>query len=863
MPVTYNGIGTHYYGQKNIETRPGVCRQCGRGGNLSSYDTRLWFVIVFIPVIPLGRKRIVDYCPACRRHFAVDLQKWEMAKQLEISGALEKFRSNPTADSAIEAHQQLINFQQTVQAAEFRQLMVQKFADVAKVHSYLGVVVAQLGRPEEAAPYFQRALELRPDLPEARIGMAQIHLRAQRLDEARKLLDFMEKPGAEQLYSLGPLEQLAIAYQQANRHTEAIELLSKLQQALPAIADHSGFRKTVAKSEKALGRKETILPKRKFSWRRFLGRDRPAGRFAPAAKLTWRKLAGAGIVLALIVLGMAIGNEYIRRHRTVYVVNGWASPATIEVPGAGKLQAFKGVTELVLAEGRHHAIVTGPLRQELDFEIHSGYFSRWFSDPAWVLNPGGASVLVFREAVYRQNPPPIKVSFYFGQAFQFFPKVTNPFRPLPDSVQMKSGETRLLTELEVFRGEMDSVFYHFQSRGEGEQALQFAEWLLRRRPDDEQMIRLYANAAVQQRQLDRAEKFLEAGLTNRPVHTEWHRTYQSLRHDGRRDERLRTIYGEMLRAEPTNSTVLYLQGRIAASHAESRLLFERSREADARNPYPLYALGYDRLAMGDWAGAKALLAKAVQLRPKDPGFGQLLAETRTALGELASLEEEYRAECQREPLNYFTTSRLCDILMAEGKEAEARQAISAFERAVPSQYKENAREAMTQLRRHLLYLVGDFAGLEKDARVDRSAAGRIALFEGIIEQGRVAEAVEIQLPNEAEPEDPFHALTIALAYKAAGRAPEADEWRERALKGFEQGNGDYLRTAYLLRREAEPSQAELDDLILPPKPKAIFLAALAQKYPGKRAELAAAARRFNIDRDYPYHLIQRVTAEPR
>jgi len=100
MPVTYNGIGTHYYGQRNIETRPGVCRQCGRGGNLSSYDTRLWFVIVFIPVIPLGRKRIVDYCPACRRHFAVDLQKWEMAKQLEISGALEKFRSNPTADSA-------------------------------------------------------------------------------------------------------------------------------------------------------------------------------------------------------------------------------------------------------------------------------------------------------------------------------------------------------------------------------------------------------------------------------------------------------------------------------------------------------------------------------------------------------------------------------------------------------------------------------------------------------------------------------------------------------------------------------------------------------------------------------------------
>jgi hypothetical protein len=54
----------------------------------------------------------------------------------------------------------------------------------------------------------------------------------------------------------------------------------------------------------------------------------------------------------------------------------------------------------------------------------------------------------------------------------------------------------------------------------------------------------------------------------------------------------------------------------------------------------------------------------------------------------------------------------------------------------------------------------------------------------------------------------------------------------------------------------------LDDLILPAKPKAIVLAALALKHPTRRAELGAAARRFNVDRTYPYHLIQRITAEP-
>jgi len=40
------------------------------------------------------------------------------------------------------------------------------------------------------------------------------------------------------------------------------------------------------------------------------------------------------------------------------------------------------------------------------------------------------------------------------------------------------------------------------------------------------------------------------------------------------------------------------------------------------------------------------------------------------------------------------------------------------------------------------------------------------------------------------------------------------------------------------------------------------LTALAQKHSARRAELGAAARRFNVERYYPYHLIQRVTAQP-
>ena len=128
MPSTYNGIGTHYYGKSNVTRRPGPCPHCGGNVELTSYDTRLWFVVFFIPIIPLARKRIIDQCKACTRHYAVDIQKWETARQLEVSGAQDEYRKNPSPESAIALHQRLLNFHQHQHAAELQKEMAEKFA---------------------------------------------------------------------------------------------------------------------------------------------------------------------------------------------------------------------------------------------------------------------------------------------------------------------------------------------------------------------------------------------------------------------------------------------------------------------------------------------------------------------------------------------------------------------------------------------------------------------------------------------------------------------------------------------------------------------------------------------------------------
>jgi tetratricopeptide (TPR) repeat protein len=859
MPSTYNGIGTHYYGKTNIQKRPGPCPHCHRAVELTSYDTRLWFVVVFIPLIPIRRKRIIDYCPACTRHFAADLEKWETAKQLEISGALEEYRANPTPEGAIAAHQQLLKFHQAAQAAEFQKTMAETYSGNAKVQAYLGAALEHVGNLAQAAAYYARAFALRPDLPEARIGVAKGHIRAGRLDEARPLLDFLEKPGAAQLYSLAPLETLAIAFQQAGRHTEALDLFGKLLAALPNIGEIKAFRDKVKKSECAVGRHETILPKQKFSWRRFFTLRDTAGQRVAGPRLTWGAVAVIGIILALTALGFVIANENIRRHRTIYVANAYDQAATVEIKGVGRLPGVRGVAEWVLPEGNYHAVVAGPVKQELDFEVRAGYFSRWFSDPAWVINVGGDGVLALETAVYSRNSPPVSYAFYFGKGFEFFPRVTHPFKALPETLQIEEGQSRTLTKLALWQQDGQAAFEYVKTHTSPEAALRFAESWLRTHPSDKGVLNRYHFLALAQHQAERMDHFLQTGLTNRPVLVEWHRAYQELHNRPSEHASLMAQYDALLSGDPSNSALLYLRGRVAANRTEARELFQRAAQSDPKNPYPVFALGYDHMMAGDWAASRPLLARAAELDPGDAGFERALLWARFALSDNAAIEQEMQARVRREPVDFRAEMMLINALAGQGRRKEALDSVSAFERDWINRLDASGRTAMNTLRLHALYAVGDFAGLEKAASGDASPAGRQALAQALVEQGRLSEALKLPLP-EASEEKLLLLLGFAAACHQADDISGANEWRALAAKSMAAGTRDFARASALLGQTTAPAKEDVDALIMPPRLKAIVLTILAQLHPEAKAEFSTAARLFNIEREFPFHLVERVTA---
>jgi tetratricopeptide (TPR) repeat protein len=267
MPGQVYWIGPRCVGRRNEQAYPGTCRFCGHAGKLTAHETRVWFCFLGIPLVPLAHKQILSLCPACQRHLQVDADRWDAARQLSTSGAMERFRANPNPDTAIEAHQQLLAYLDFAQATTFRTRMIQGFSQNARIQAHIGATLAGLGQYEQSAAHFRKALELRPDMPEARIGVAEEHLRAGRLDEARQLLDFMEARDGGLLYSLQPLAGLVIAYQETQQHEKALEILTRVLTDNPSLVDHGPFRALVERFEQALRRPGSILLRAKpKSW---------------------------------------------------------------------------------------------------------------------------------------------------------------------------------------------------------------------------------------------------------------------------------------------------------------------------------------------------------------------------------------------------------------------------------------------------------------------------------------------------------------------------------------------------------------------------------------------------------------------
>ncbi len=636
MPSTINGIGTHYYGKKNRVVRTAVCGSCQRFGPLESYDTRLWFVVIFIPLIPLGRKRVIDQCSFCSRHVVADAHAFETARQLQTSEALEHYRREPSVENALIAHAQLLTFHEHDQAAEHRRAALERFPEHAELRSVMASQLLQVNAFDESATLFDEALARQPDLPEARIGVALRKMAEGEPDEARRLLRFLEEPGAGQRYRLGPLDSLAGCYQDQGRHEEALDLTEILLRELPELGQQSEFRAFVRKSERASGRIESILPPVNHSLGGFF-------RSKNSAYPAWqRRLVQGGLALGLVAGGLLINNAYIRGHRTLHVVNATGVPVEVRVDDEPPTMVPPGLDRLTVSEGKHRVRLGGPVAQTLDVKLESGYFDRWFQKPLWVLDPGGEAVLRELTVYYAENPRPTEDRLIVGQPFLALSHVDYPFEPPPDSIEVKNRKSQVVkTAVEWVQGQDEEALLTLAAE-DREAALQFAERRLSRDPQREGLLTSYLRTAGVEG-MPRVEAFLEKGLSRRPVSVAWHRMYQQAAEiDGQTPEELARRYDRMLADDPDNANLLYLRGRLETDPDRAREFFERAIAADPKIAWPRFALGMEAVAAARWDEALPQLTRARELGIDAELVEEPLHVTRLALGEAEDLIRAYR-----------------------------------------------------------------------------------------------------------------------------------------------------------------------------------------------------------------------------
>jgi Flp pilus assembly protein TadD len=847
MPTRVNGIGTGYCGKGNLQSFDGVCEHCHRTTKLQNYETRLWFSIFFIPVIPLTRKQILNQCPICTWHRAVPFAEWERVRDSAVGDSAAKWDENrDDPDAAVEMHSTLVAFHKRAEAERLAALLLERFPDVAKVQFYLGCWFERIGKGSAADECFEKALELDPASLPAKRAVAVGRIEQGRLSEARTLLADFEHPKAAFEPSL--FYMLARAHQRRDEHQPALDLFRMLLHTSPGISGDKEFRKSVRQSEKALGVESSLVAT------------------DPFYRSTPFKLAAAALI---VIAGVAGTNFFIQKHRTVHVVNGLKVPIAVDVDGFARVEvAPHGEKPVSVGEGMHIATVAQPpgFTEPVAFEVQAGWFERFFKSPVWIIDPTRSAAVVWESTVYRDRAAQVAAGFdagslqwHIGQPFTTYPNVDYPFQEFPAELRLK--DQREATKTRVTIADLkpyEAMNATAMQPGRQTDLLAFAESHLRVDPADSILLMIYSAMAGQAQQQNRCREFLATRLDERPVLIDWHRVYQEQCQSREHDVELFGRYDRYLAAEPENSSLLYLRGRIEEDDAQAADYYERSQQADPKNPYPWYAQGYRLRVSGDFAGARTALEEACRLRPDDPMMAQSLIDVRFALREFDELERELRGQLEKMPLNSGLQRELLETLVAAGKDDQARAAHEAYAQRA-SQPPGDLFQLALKSKMQLDYLQDRFEDFLAEARELRDApTAAETQFEGALELG--------QLENLAAPagalsgrssQRAMHELLLSFAWSDKQDQDRAAAARERAVTALAGGNRAERQAAEQLQQGAALPAGTAERLTLEPEVKAVVLIALAQACPEQKADLLAMAGKLNYRREFPYHFLNR------
>lgn len=841
MPTVYNGCGTWYYGKSNLLRRTGICGACKNQATLESYDTRLFVVILMVPIIPLRKLRIVDQCSRCRRHAIVSWASWQAARG-RAQEAIEAYRRAPANAQLAEEAMRLTVTNRDIPAFESVAADVEKnLGSNIKSLSMLAGFYHMFGRLADVERLLGKAIQLEqtPDLYEA---MAECLMAQGKAEEAEPYLQHIIDQAIPDRVNC--LYQLAQRYQVKGNHERALEIYAHCEAINPLIAQDADFARLRDASNKSLGTNRPVLPTK------LLNADK-----ARANRRVAMKVGMAAAVIIAIVYGAIC--FYQGQNQTVWLVSGVGRPYSAKVNGK-TYTLNPGTREKIdLPEGKVSVQSLDPADSSpaQTITISTPFLTRPFSNHTLVINPDQAAV-IHRQIIHyvaRGTDRPKNQNFYLGgQIFFDVPSIDYPFVEPPQTLQMDSNSTERQS-LELVGGSASiapPMMLQLISDHLDKAALAKVAWQrLQYEPQASGYIDLLAGTMPP---AELAAK-LRPRLAQRPIVIEWHRAYQNVMMATGQESRAADEYQKALAADPKNPALLYLASRVVHDPDQVTELLRQATQPPEPFVYALYSLCGLELANGQFDKAAEHGLQATEQSP-DVNEIRVLAETALqAANRIPDLEKLLEADATAPyPMNLAAISERAYVHRITGRPADTDRDLSELEGKVRGLGADNqaAQRAVEEVRAACDYAAGQTDRFIRLNQSDESAENRLAanLTAGQLDMASFALSKQISVDG---------LLVTYIAAMHDRKKDVAAKALDLAVQAMEKADFEEQVFGKALEGKSDLPIERLLQYRLPPRTKVLVLTALGLKNPQWRGPCFELARKLNFDRRYPYIILEK------
>lgn len=842
MPYTFNGIGSWYYGKKNKQRYTGICENCGANTQLEAYDTTEFFVLLFVPIFPLGEKRVMDYCPACRKHRVMKLKDWEDFKKVTTDGLYSKWIQEPNdLKNAVDLLQAIVYFKDTDRLSSVSRDARSHCAHNADIMNQLGLVHTAFNQFEEAEADFAASLSVKEDREVAE-NLAEAYMRGLKPDKARPLLShILTEKITQKVYMLYLLIE---SYQMTGDHRSAMEVIEEFENSFAHLKNEKALIKYRKISERNYDKPNKV--------KGFLLSNNPDKIETNNISFIAPKLVFP-VMLVLAFVIYTISAFVIGLTREVYLINGLDIPYTIDLNGKSKTLEPMSREIIRLREGTIKVDIKDLNTDEknLSAEIKTPFWSRPFNRSIFVMNPDKAAVLLWQETLYEANPganmdyvPPYQ--YYAGKFLYELDEVDYLFVDFPEEITIREGSKIKKTQLmQLDKEEIASNNIHIMQDLSPDEAKAYAKASLVQGDDNELNVFTLVGVFGPDDNLD----FLKPLLAERPVRINLHRAYQTHMEMYYPSYDLVGEYSQYLEKDKNNNDLCYLLSRILDDPARAEELLLKSVEGSNPCVYGYYGLGYQRLSEARFDDALTFLQKAVEALPEQTSFREIYYSSLLAKGEYDTLLLKYRAERDNNPFSIELASEEIQLHMYKGDRESAERVVSEYVDSIGNVYADSV-----QLSKD--YLEGVIAYFSNDEKTYAEKIANIKTpefeFQNAFIKGEYDKASTLAKDTS------YSGSAHLMLYLAQDNPEDASKHLANAIESFRCGGITERILADYLSGDKSFSVDEVKSLVINPEIKCIVLAAFGKLKPDYRKELFSLAGKMNYDKKFPYIFISRV-----